>query len=286
MPDLAALRARLAPAARDAGKRAAGHAAAALGAVSQDKAPRGLLVYHRIVDPVPGLPTPTWNVPPGRFREQMEGLQRRGARFATVDDVIRGADAVAVTFDDIFGSVVTHALPVLRRLGIPSSVFVASAHTDQDRLPFDDWTARDRAPVHATRSASRAELAALVDDDLVEVGAHTHTHGDFRDRPDAFEADLRENVAWLAELGVERPPFAFPYGRTAYGYAGGELSQRARQSGVRCGLTTDAEAPAWDADPFAFPRINAYSWDTGRTLAAKLRGHYAWAPRLIERLAG
>ena len=286
MPDLAGLRARLAPAARGAGKRAAGHAAALLDGIARGKPPRGVLVYHRIVDPVPGLPTPTWNVPPGRFREQMEDLRARGTRFATVDNVIRGADAVAVTFDDVFGSVVTHALPILRQLGIPSSVFVASAWVGQDRLPFDDWPARDRAPVHATRAASRAELAVLVDDDLVEVGAHTHTHGDFRGRPDAFEADLRTNVDWLAGLGVERPLFAFPYGRTAHGYAGGELSRRARQSGARCGLTTDAEVPAWDADPFAFPRVNAYAWDTGRTLAAKLRGHYAWAPRAIERLAG
>ena len=286
MPSLALLRARLAPVARDAGKRAAGHAAVVMGALADGNLPRGVLVYHRIVDSVPGLPTPTWNVPPGRFRRQMEGLRKRGAQFTTVTEVLRGADAVAVTFDDVFGSVVTHALPILRSLGIPSSVFVASAHVGRDRLAFDDWAARDRAPVHATRSATRAELAALVGDGLVEVGAHTHTHGDFRGRPDAFEADLRENVAWLAELGVERPLFAFPYGRTAFGYAGGELSQRARQSGVRCGLTTDAQAPDWDADPFAFPRTNAYAWDTGRTLAAKLRGHYAWAPRAIERLAG
>ena len=280
MPSLSAWKST----ARDAGKRAAGHAAVAMAAASPARTPRGVLVYHRIVDPVPGLPTPTWNVPPSQFAEQMRGLQARGVRFASVDEVVAGADAVAVTFDDIFGPVVTTALPVLRALGIPSAVFVASAHVGQERLAFDDWTGRDHAPVETTRSATRDEIAALVSDPLVEVGAHTHTHGDFRDRPDAFESDLRDNVRWLAEAGVERPTFAFPYGRTAYGYAGGELSRRAQATGVRCGLTTDAEVPGPDADPFAFPRINVYSWDTARTLAAKLTGHYAWAPRLIERL--
>lgn len=261
--------------------------AAGVAALAPRHPTRGVLVYHRIVVPVPGLPVPTWNVPPRRFEMQIRGLRSRGTRFAPLADVLAGADAVAVTFDDIFGSVVTEALPILRRLDVPSTLFLASAHVGAARLPFDDWEARDAAPVETTRAATLAELHHLADDPLVTFGAHTHTHGDFRDRPDAFEADLGRNLHWLSEsFDVNRPALAFPYGRTAYGYAGGELSRRARRAGVRCALTTDAEAPGADADPFAWPRANAYSWDTARTLAAKLAGHYAWAPRAIERVGG
>ena len=278
-----ALRDALVPALRDTGKRVAGHVSAVLAALSAPRAVRGVLVYHRIVDPVPGLPEPTWNVPPGRFEAQIQGLLDAGVRFAPLDAVLAGEAAVAVTFDDVFGSVVTEALPVLRRLGVPSTLFVATAHVGAERMPFDDWEARDRAPVETTRAATLAELEALSGDPLVTIGAHTHTHGDFRGRPDAFEADLRTNLRWLADrLAVQNPALAFPYGRTAYGYAGGELSRRAAAAGVAGALTTDAEA-ADGADPFAWPRSNVYAWDTARTIAAKLTGHYAWAPRLMER---
>ena len=277
------LRDRLMPGLRATGKRVAGRVSALVAALAPPRPVRGVLVYHRIVDPVPGLPEPTWNVPPAQFEAQIQQMLEAGVRFAPLDDVLAGEDAVAVTFDDIFGSVVTRAMPVLRRHQVPSTVFVATAHVGAERLPFDDWDARDLAPIEATRAATLAELEALADDPLVSIGAHTHTHDDFRGRPDAFEADLRHNLHWLAtRLDVEEPALAFPYGRTAYGYAGGELSRRAAAAGVAGALTTDAEA-ADGADPFAWPRSNVYSWDTARTIAAKLTGHYAWAPRLLER---
>ena len=37
-----------------------------------------ILMYHRVVDEVPGQPKPTWNVTPRRFREQLAGLLKRG----------------------------------------------------------------------------------------------------------------------------------------------------------------------------------------------------------------
>jgi peptidoglycan/xylan/chitin deacetylase (PgdA/CDA1 family) len=46
--------------------------------------------------------------------------------------------ALLVTFDDGYRSILELALPVLRRLGVPSVFFVAGAFLDQDSLPLDN----------------------------------------------------------------------------------------------------------------------------------------------------
>src|SRR5688500_5857457 len=38
----------------------------------------GVLMYHRVTDPVAGVAEPTWNVPPARLRAQLAGLLARG----------------------------------------------------------------------------------------------------------------------------------------------------------------------------------------------------------------
>jgi hypothetical protein len=122
---------------------------------------------------------------------------------------------------------------------------------------------------------------------LVRIGAHTHTHADFRGQPQALLADLQTCVEVVRpRFGVEDVPFAFPFGRRALGYVSDELVGAARASGVTCALTTEASLVDPRSDPFGWGRFNAYDWDTGATLAARLEGWYGWAPRLQERLAG
>src|SRR4051812_3478115 len=44
----------------------------------REKQAFGILMYHRIINPPPGKPKPTWNVPPRRFEQQLKGLLARG----------------------------------------------------------------------------------------------------------------------------------------------------------------------------------------------------------------
>ncbi|MBI4951896.1 MAG: polysaccharide deacetylase family protein [Myxococcales bacterium] len=95
---------------------------------------RGPIVigYHRVVeDPrAPDL-MPGIAIGVATLARQLEYLGRR-RRFASLDEVgallARRVDApvCAVTFDDAYRDVLTHALPVLRRLGVPAAVFVVS----------------------------------------------------------------------------------------------------------------------------------------------------------------
>jgi peptidoglycan/xylan/chitin deacetylase (PgdA/CDA1 family) len=261
---------------------------------SRDGRRPAVLVYHRVAGPVPGLPFPDLNVRPSHFRRQITGLLDRGYRIWPLARLLDHAEAgravpprvAVITFDDGFGGVFCHAWPVLRELRAPATVFLNTAYLDgREPFPFDAWGTRwrGRAPVEAYRPLTATECRAMREDGLIELAAHTHTHADFRGRPEALEADLTANVRHLRErFGVERPTFAFPFGRRHLGYVSPELIEAARRAGVRCALTTEARSVTPSTDPFGWGRFNAYDWDTGQTLAARLAGWYGWAPALQE----
>jgi peptidoglycan/xylan/chitin deacetylase (PgdA/CDA1 family) len=262
----------------------------------------GILTYHRVVRDVRGLPRPLHNVTPERFREQLSGLLRRGFRFWPLGQVLAAraagwgipAKTVVVTFDDGYESVYTEALPVLRDLNVPATVFVNTAYLDQDSpFPVDAWgiTFRNQAPRTTYRPLTRAQCHEMLQSGLIELGAHTHTHQDFRNRPGALLQDLRLNVDLLREyFGLDALTFAFPFGRPRLGFTSPELMAAVRQVGVRCALTMEASVVDPHSDPFGWGRFNAFAWDSSATLAAKLNGWFGWAPKLVlegsRRLSG
>jgi peptidoglycan/xylan/chitin deacetylase (PgdA/CDA1 family) len=253
----------------------------------------GILLYHRVQPWTPELPEPSFSVTPELFRAQLSGLIAAGFRFVRLDEVLRVSrtgkslprQSVVLTFDDAFESIYHHAYPVLRELGIPAVAFLCTAYLDSsDPFPFDAWGQAYRNSVRpeAFRPMRVDQCRAMAESGLFAFGAHTHTHQDFRGRCDDLRRDLRQSVDIVRELFASREvPFAFPYGKTDLGYAGGAMSEAARAAGVCCGLTADCALidPTRD-DPFGWGRFSCCSWDTADTLAAKLAGWYGWAPRM------
>jgi peptidoglycan/xylan/chitin deacetylase (PgdA/CDA1 family) len=241
---------------------------------------------------MPAIPGGAYNVSPARFRAQLTGLLDRGHQFWPLARALEHHAAgqpfppktVVLTFDDGYAGVFTHAWPVLRDLEVPATIFLATAFLDSDApFPFDDWgvTHRARLPADAFRPLTTAQCHELAASGLIELGAHTHTHQDFRDRADAFRQDLQTCVDLLRhKFGLAEVAFAFPFGKPSHGYARRDLVDAARQVGVTCGLTTEDVVVAPGTDPFAWGRFNVYGFDTGATIAAKLAGWYSWAPRL------
>ena len=255
----------------------------------------GILMYHRIADAVPEHPRPTWNVPPDRFERQLKGLLARGWQALPLREVLERArrelpiprKTFVVTFDDGYANVLINAYPVLTKLHVPATVFVSTAYLDSKYpFPSDDWSAAGvpGVPTEAWRPLTSEECARLAANGLVDLGAHTHTHADFRGRPEALGADLQENLAVLRErFGVESPAFAFPYGTTAEGFAGGDLAKAARSAGVTCALTSDGDLVRPGDDPFHWPRFAAEAHDTAATLAGKLGGWHAALRTAVRR---
>lgn len=254
----------------------------------------GILLYHRISPVIEGVLEPGLNVTPTTFRAQLQGLLDSGHEFCKLQDIL---DCVAressipekatiVTFDDGYENVYLNAFPILQELEIPATIFLNTAYLGTEApFPFDPWGVAfsDRVPREAYRPLTLDQCREMLDTGLVELGAHTHTHDDFRGRPDSLADDLRENLRILRDsLALDQITFAFPHGRVAMGYAGGEMTETARQVGVRCALTTECDKNLTNDDPFNWGRCNVYEWDTPKTLEAKIAGWYSWAPKLQE----
>jgi peptidoglycan/xylan/chitin deacetylase (PgdA/CDA1 family) len=223
-------------------------------------------------------------------------LLRRGFHVCSLHEALRISSrggalrerAFIITFDDGFQSVHTHAWPFLRDHGLPFTIFVNTAYLDGGGpFPFDAWAARhrDRLPPESYRPLTLEQCREMAATRLARFGAHTHTHADFRDRPEPFEADLQLSVDLVREwFGEPLVTFAFPVGSPSRGFAGGALAGAARRTGVACALTTESVLVDPAMDPFHWGRFTAFPWDTATTLAAKLDGWYSWAPKARHRI--
>jgi peptidoglycan/xylan/chitin deacetylase (PgdA/CDA1 family) len=183
-----------------------------------------------------------------------------------------------VTFDDVYENVYANAWPILRQLNIPATLFLATAYLDSDRpFPFDDWT-HSGSPQAATidwKPMTTRQCLQMQDSGLIELGAHTHTHEDFRGRPQDLHEDLLVCKAELRKrFGQACPTFAFPYGTRSLGFSGPTLAAAARQAGLACSLTTEDEQVFPDSDPFDWGRFTVEQFDSANTLAAKLEGSF------------
>jgi peptidoglycan/xylan/chitin deacetylase (PgdA/CDA1 family) len=243
----------------------------------------GILTYHRVAPGFPGRPDPTWNVTPQRLRMQLSELLARGyvawplrrALEVHMSNKPVPRNVFVVTFDDGYECVYQHALPVLRELSVPATVFLATAYIDSsDKFPFDDWEAAgDPEVAEAWRPLTLVHCRELQATGLIELGSHTHRHNDYRRRLPELEVDLRESCEFLqCQFNNSGATFAFPFG-----IFDTEMSAAVRRSGLLCALTTQCELVTPASDLYGWGRFTVNDNDTGRTLAAQLAGWYSLA---------
>jgi peptidoglycan/xylan/chitin deacetylase (PgdA/CDA1 family) len=251
----------------------------------------GILMYHRVTDTRIGVPTPSWNVTPVRFREQMEGLLARGYRVWSLRSAVEHAQdgsaipakTAVVTFDDGYRNLYENAWPVLRETRIPATIFAATAFLDgTSPFSFDRWGAQHHAqtPPEDWQPLTWAQCREMESSGVVEIGSHTHTHVDFRGNAEELRRDLASSLMTLRQrLGRDDFTFSFAYGGRRLGYASEELMRVARESGVLCALTTETELATPKTSPFGWGRLEVVQSDTADAIAAKLEGWYNWMGR-------
>jgi peptidoglycan/xylan/chitin deacetylase (PgdA/CDA1 family) len=198
------------------------------------------------------------------FRRQMEHL---GARLNGVFADACGDDdhgAVAVTFDDAFQSVVDNALPVLKRHGIPATIFVPTGYLGET----PGWIVNKGVPT-SEQVASAATLKGL-DPALVRLGSHTVTHPRLtRLDGDTLRAELSASKQTLEEMtGRPISMLSFPYG-----LFNADVIEAARRAGYE---QLFANVPVDGRSRALVGRINVTPGDWPIEFRLKTRGAYDW----------
>lgn len=235
-----------------------------------------VLLYHRVgagsqleVD----LPEPL-------FRAQMEEIAASGRAVPLGEALMLLAEArrsgsslpqpapVVVTFDDGTADVVEVAAPILSELGVPATLFVATAFVEEGR----------HFPAGG-KPASWSALADAASSGVLDLGSHTHDHL-LLDRLPVSEAEhqLDRSLELLRDrAGVRAADFAYPKAVAASGAVASAVAKRFRSAFVAGG---GVNAPG--ADPYRLARAPIQRSDGMRWFARKLDGGLALEGRLRE----
>jgi peptidoglycan/xylan/chitin deacetylase (PgdA/CDA1 family) len=221
-----------------------------------------ILGYHRVSDADHVL-----SVTPENFRAHMEAILASGATPIRLDAALDLLESqvtgryVCVTFDDGYRDNLEYAVPVLRELGIPATIFVATAVINGEA----DFHWFSEPPPALTWK----EIAGMVAGGLVDVQAHTRTHPRL---PAVDEQQARDEIAG-AKRDIERH---VPYTVTSFCYPAGLYGERevalVREAGYRAGVTTDPGVNAGGEPPYALRRTLIYGNDSKDDVVAKIAG--------------
>ena len=196
------------------------------------------------------------SVSPSQFRWQMEQLSARGMSGISLARAFAHLErtgefpqnAVALTFDDGYLSVLEHALPVMMDLGFEATVFLVTG--------LMGMNASDARAAHADfgRDVLSWEQAERLVRAGFEVGSHTLNHPDLRRLPAADqEQELAQSKALLEQrLQPRVDALAYPYGH----FNAEVLTAAARHYRTAC--TTRLGRCGPQTDPFQLNRVDAY----------------------------
>jgi len=227
-----------------------------------------ILMYHMVTEPGTAAER-RYACPPTRFAAHLRRLLSRGHHFIGLHDLERYLDgqrsmaegAIAVTFDDGFADNYNHAFPILRELGIPATVFLATGHLGESNT----WMSGS-AGYPSRKMLTWGQIEEMASDG-VEFGAHTVSHPRLTDMR---SEDARREITGAKEaiqqrLGREARYFAYPYGAVDERIRG-----MAAEAGYRLACSTRSGFNRHDADRFLLRRIEVYGTDAPWRLVQKV----------------
>jgi peptidoglycan/xylan/chitin deacetylase (PgdA/CDA1 family) len=165
-----------------------------------------ILTYHSLDDSRSAISTA-----PSLFRQQMELLAASGIPVVPLNQAAHHPGSIAITFDDGYGNLLDHAIPVLELHRLPATIFMVSEYCGRR----NNWPSQPRGRVPDLPLLSWDELSALPP--LISLGAHTMTHPDLcRLSAEACERELRECQDMIQQR-TGRPArwLAYPYGTSS-----------------------------------------------------------------------
>lgn len=161
---------------------------------------------------------------------------------------------LSITFDDGYLDNFEVAAPILRRLALPATFFIATGFIGTDYAPpWDEQLSRRPGWM------SWEQVRALRDQGF-EIGAHTDSHIDLgTTEAGVIHTELavcREKLH--RELGMNPTLFAYPFG--GRNNISPESLRLVREAGFECCLSACGGVNPPVADPFHLNRINVNEW--------------------------
>jgi peptidoglycan/xylan/chitin deacetylase (PgdA/CDA1 family)/GT2 family glycosyltransferase len=226
-----------------------------------------VLMYHAFAGP--GEPASRYVVPVQRFARQIAWLKRTGHVFIDLQDLIRyrrqnqlpPSRAVAITIDDGYTDALDLAYPVLRRYGVPATIFVVSQRVGL----ANDWD--DHGPLAGRPLLSRTALRSMCRQG-VRFGAHACSHPDLTSlSAECARLEIAKAKADL-ECTLQTPilTFAYPYGKYSR-----SVTPMVEEAGyvLGCGINPGLNTPA--TSPYGLCRVEVRGTDSWLDFALAVR---------------
>ena len=223
-----------------------------------------ILMYHQIYyNSKPSYPL---GVATKTFERQMRYLKENHYNILRLEELAGLIKAkkrlppkpVVVTFDDGYKNNYTDAFPVLKKLGIPATIFIIVdevGRSRQDRLSWD-------------------EIRTMQDSGLIDFGSHTlgpellvNIKSDTELRRQIFDSKriLEE------KLGKKVTSFSYPEGRFDV-----NIRQSVINAGYNVAVATKPGKYYPNDDIFALKRLRAYTGSNMLIFAVQVSGYYTF----------
>jgi peptidoglycan/xylan/chitin deacetylase (PgdA/CDA1 family) len=215
-----------------------------------------ILAYHKVENrfELGG----TW-ITPKRFEKQMVWLKKQGYHAVTLSraaELMRSGESrngryVCLTFDDAYGGLYTHALPVLKECGFAATVFVITDYAGRENRWDINWGGRRFRHLDWGQMREMQQAG-------IEFGSHGRSHRDLRHLNDqALSEELAESKKIMeTELKSKVNTISYPFG-----LYDGRVAEAARQAGYSCACSLSPAHKNNITDFFALRRCGVYITD-------------------------
>ncbi|BBE23931.1 polysaccharide deacetylase [Arthrobacter sp. MN05-02] len=202
-------------------------------------------------------------VHPDRLDRHLRLLRRLGLRGVSLSELLRAAERgearglVGLTFDDGYTDYLEHALPILQRHGMTSTLYAVAGRLGGG----NEW---DDGPRLGLMDADGLRAVAAAGQ---EVGSHTLTHPHLPGADAEFlAAEIGGSRTVLQDiLQTEVPSFCYPYG---------EFDEAAADAVRAAGYDHGCVIGDYDpGDRFTLPRCYVSPRDTSAHLVARMARH-------------
>lgn len=205
-----------------------------------------ILMYHYISVPPPDADKYRLDlsVTPANFDAQMNYLAKKGyspVRLVDLAEFLRNGKPlplkpIVITFDDGYEDNYQNAFPILKKYKFPATFFVITQAIDDEKTGYMTW--------------NQLEEMAI---ERMEVGSHSITHPDLKDKPRAFQVGEITGSKLVIESRIGTPVKTFSYPAGKYDAVTIDVL---RSAGYLAAVTTEPQGARQSVDrPFELQRI-------------------------------